>query len=176
MRNIFNYALPQSQAFTSTGQNIIGSGLSDLSTAGNYFKKLLGGSRSDMLQAVAPESEAVHSQADAERRQLAASGTSRGGGVNAVSQQAKDTEMSKIDQLLFGVRPGAAKEVADIGGKTAAIGTSELSAALQALGIGETSAADLGNLATGSRAQSMQANAAAGASAASLLTGIFGLL
>ncbi len=144
LHNVFNFALPATKAAWGAGQE-------GLQQAGAYWQKLLSGNRPAMLQAVEPEASAVRAQSDAQKRQLAASGTARGGGVAAANQQRETNTMAEIDRMLFGVRPMAARE-------TERIGSTELNAALQALGIGETSAADLGTLALKSRKQSYEIN------------------
>jgi len=125
LENVFNYAMP-----TATGE--LKSGTEKLDTAGNYYQKLLSGNRQAVLGAVAPETASVTARADAERRQLNASGTARGGGTAALNQTAKDRTMAQVDQLLFGVRPEAAKGVADVGRTEASIGTNLLGQAIGA--------------------------------------------
>jgi hypothetical protein len=144
MKNVFNYALPQAQTAQATGQESLGK-------AGDYWSKILSGSRPAMQQAVAPETNAVRAGADAQKRQLAAMGTARGGGTSAVSQQRDTDTMAKIDNLLFGARPEAAKETAKIGG-------AELADASSMLGIGATTSTNLANIAMESRGQSQKIN------------------
>lgn len=75
-----------------------------------------------MLQAAAPEVNAIQSGADASRRNLNASGTARGGGVASQNQQQQTTTQSQIDNALLGVRPQAAQGAASTGATTAGIG------------------------------------------------------
>src|SRR6266403_540545 len=106
LRNTFNWALPTAKSGVASGTATTGAGLEDLGTAGNYFKKLAGGDRAAVTQAVAPETAAVTASSDAAKREEAASGTARGGGVAATNQTRDEDTMSKVDQMLFGVRPG----------------------------------------------------------------------
>lgn len=121
IQNIFNYALP-------TGEAGYAEGAGNLRTAGDYYKKILSGNRSAALQAVAPEATSVRRASDASKRQLATSGTARGGGVAATNQQRETDTMSQINNALFGARPEAAKGLTQVAG-------AQLSAAFQALGL-----------------------------------------
>jgi hypothetical protein len=107
-----------------------------------------------MMQAIAPEANAVQAQGDAARRQQAASGTARGGGTAGANQTAKDAEMARIDNALFGVRPGAVAQ-------EQALGTTQMSQGLQFAGLGATGASNAGSIATSAREQAMKAQAAA---------------
>jgi hypothetical protein len=154
LKNIFNWALPFAQSTAKTGASTTAQGVSDIGSASGYFKKLLSGDRSQMLQAEAPEIASVQSQSDAQKRQLATSGTARGGGVAGTNQQRASDTMAKVDQLLFGVRPGAASEVGKLGQATAGIGLGETNAALGAADIGERAATSLTDQARKSRTDS----------------------
>jgi hypothetical protein len=150
LSNVFNFALPLAQQQSGAGQKTTASGLdttkAGLSTLGGplaYWQKLMSGNRAAMNQAVAPEANAARSASDATARQTAATGTARGGGTAGTSQQRQTDLNAQIDNLLFGVRPEAAKQTADIGKTqadigldTAQIGNQQLQQALAALGIG----------------------------------------
>jgi len=172
LKNTFNWALPFAQSVGTAGQNIISTGLSDLSTAGGYFKNILSGNRPAVLQAVAPEVSMVRSQSDAQKRQLAASGTARGGGVSASSQQRESNVMSEVDKLLFGVRPEAAKGVAGVGEAEAKIGLGETATGLSAGQLASGTAAELGSLGTAARQTDLQQQNLLGAGAADLAFGL----
>ena len=144
LSNIFNFALPQAQGTLAAGQR-------DIGTAGDYYRKLLSGSRTELNQAVAPETAAVTARADASRRQLATSGTARGGGVAATSQTAKDRAMAEIDNLIFGVRPGAAKGLQGVA-------STELGTATNLLGLGSDVAQAYTSNAASSRQTSYDIN------------------
>jgi len=119
MKNLFNTGI-------TSATSGIGAGLSDLSSAGGYFKSLLGGNRAALNAAVAPETAAVQAGDDASKRQAAASGTARGGGVAGTMQTSKDATMAKVQQLLFGVRPAAAEGLTKVGTAEAGIGSNIL--------------------------------------------------
>jgi hypothetical protein len=144
LKNVFNYALPQAESTTAAGT-------SDLGAASGYWQKLLSGNRATLNQAVAPETNAVRSGADARKRQLASSGTARGGGTSATSQQIDTDTMAKVDNLLFGARPEAAKETAKIGSTEAGLGAN-------LLGASGTTATNLADIAMKSRGQSYAIN------------------
>lgn len=144
LKNVFNFALPQGEAAFSAGQQ-------ELGQAGDYYSKLLSGNRATMLQAVAPETKAVQERSDATKRQLAASGTARGGGVASANQTIKDRAMAEIDNLLFGVRPGAARGAESVAGK-------ELSTASNLFGMGADVAQSYTSNAAKSRMDSYKLN------------------
>jgi len=126
--NLFNQNIARGGAASAAGGALQDQGA-------GYFQKLASGNRPAMMQAIAPEANAVQSQGDAARRQTAASGTSRGGGTAGANQTQKDAQMAQIDNALFGVRGGAAKETADIGGKQIAQGQGNYSIAAGAAGV-----------------------------------------
>ena len=122
MRNVFNFALPQAESSQAAGQDSLGK-------AGDYWGKILSGNRSAVSAAVAPETNAIRSGADARKRQLSQMGTARGGGVNATSQQLDTDTAAKTDNAIFAARPEAAKETASIGRTELANSSSLLSEA-----------------------------------------------
>lgn len=169
LNNLFNWALPTAKGAASSGQNIVGSGVSSLNTAGGYFKKLLSGSRSDLMQAEAPAINAARSGEDASKRQLGAMGTARGGGVSASSQTLDDRTRGAIDNALFGVRSQAAGGLAKVGAETGQLGIQELGAGTQYGMLGEYASADLGNIATNAKKQDAQTNQALGGAVGQIL-------
>lgn len=114
-----------------------------------------------MQQAEAPAINATQSAADAAKRQQAAMGTARGGGVAGTNQTRQDTVQAQIDNALFGVRPGAAAGEAQTSGKIADVGTAQMAEAMQALGIAGTATSNAGDIATRARQQAAQEQAAA---------------
>jgi len=104
----------------------------------------MGGNRAARRAAVAPEINAATATSDAAKRQLATSGTARGGGVNEVSQRRESDLMARVDNLLFGVAPAAARE-------TGAVGS-------DVLGKGITTAGTLSGQASGARASDYAIN------------------
>lgn len=158
LHNVFNFALPFAQSSAATGTATTKAGTDAMSSSLGYWQKLMSGNRTTMQQAVAPETNATLSGADAQKRQLAATGTARGGGVAGVEQQQKDATMAKVDNLLFGARPEAAKESSKIGGDLARVGTSQTSNAINALGLGEETAANITGIAAKSRVDSQAIN------------------
>jgi hypothetical protein len=142
LQNLFNFGLNTGQAGTSAGG-------ANLGTAGSYYSNMLSGSRPAVLQAMAPETNTIQARADAQRRQLAATGTARGGGTAGTNQQQQTDVNAAIDNALFAARPAAAKGLTDVGG-------TQLNAANQALGIAGGAAGDAGKIATGARSQAGQ--------------------
>lgn len=172
LSNVFNFGMDTSGQEQKTGQDITNqgldvtkTGLGDLSTSDDYWKKLLSGDRTTMAQAVAPEQNAVQTQSDAGRADAARTGTARTGGTAGATQTAHDATMAKVDNLLFSARPTAATQVADIGKSEAGIGLgeagvgqSELNNALGFGNLAERSASDLTSNARESRMNSFNIN------------------
>ena len=66
---------------------------------------------------------AAATQADAQKRNIATSGTARGGGVNAVGQQIDTNKNANIDTALNQAIAGAAPGAAGVGSTEAGLGT-----------------------------------------------------
>jgi hypothetical protein len=137
LQNVFNYALPTAKAGAAAGQEALGG-------AQNYWQRLVSGNRGTIMRAIAPETGAIAQGTAARTRQLAASGTARGGGVAASNQQLHDQAMQEIDNAILGARPQAAQELGQVG-------QAEMADALNALGLGGRTAADLTSIAAKSR-------------------------
>lgn len=131
LNNVFNFALPSAQTSQAAGA-------SDTSAASNYWKGILSGNRSALMASAAPEINAVNSNADATRRDAAASGTARGGGATAANRQAGDQTTAAITDALFKQRPQAAQGAAQVG-------ATELSDASNKLGLGIYATSSAGN-------------------------------
>lgn len=109
LNNVFNYALPTGEAATSQ--------------AVDYNSKILSGDRAAVTQAEAPEINAVTGQADQAKKQQAAMGTSRSGGVNAGNQQRQTQVQGAVTDLIDKARPQAAASQASIGANTLGLGS-----------------------------------------------------
>jgi hypothetical protein len=151
LNNVFNFALPNAEAGYKAGASTQESALSQLSAPSKYYSDLLSGDRSTTLQAVQPTIAAANAQTDAQKRGLATSGTARGGGTNATSQQLDTAKMASVDNAIAGVKTGAAAGATQVAGETSKIGDSQTNAALNLLGIGKSAAKDLTSLAGDSR-------------------------
>ncbi len=173
--NIFNFALPTAQAEQKKGDATLDSALSSLGLSSDYFKKILSGNRTDVAQAVAPTTNAITERSDAEKKQQATMGTSRGGGVAGENQQVQDKTNAAVDTTIAQARPDAAKANADIASKIAGIGGERLSAALSALGIGTNAAGTLGSIATNAKKDDNATQAAIGQSIGDIAMMFLGL-
>lgn len=151
LNNVFNFALPNAEAGFKAGSETQKSALSQLSSPEKYYSDLLSGDRSQTLSAVAPTVNAVNAQSDAQKKQIANTGTGRGGGVNAVGQELETNKAGAIDTAVSGAKAGAAQGATRVAGETSKIGDSQLSSALNLLGMGERSATALTALAGDSR-------------------------
>lgn len=147
--NVFNTGLSAAQTNstaaqtnTNTGLGTLSSTIPGLNSASQYWQNILSGNRSATASAVAPTINAVNTQSDAQRNQLAAMGTSRGGGVDATQQGMEAQRMKAAQDAINGVRSQAATGLvnsetatANVGQGQAQIGAGQLQAALQALGV-----------------------------------------
>lgn len=175
LQNVFNFALPTAQAEQKKGDATLDSALSSLGLSSDYFKKILSGNRAEVAQAVSPTTNAITARSDAEKRNLSASGTARGGGVAGENQQVQDKTNAAVDTTIAQARPDAAKANADIASKVAGIGDSRLSAALNALGIGSSAAGTLGKLATDAKSDDLQSQQDTGQAIGEIAMAFLGL-
>lgn len=144
LENVFNYGMSQGKGTMAAGEEALGG-------ADAWYKKLLSGNRVAQLSAVAPTVNAANAQEDAQKQALATSGTARGGGVNATTQQLDTAKNSTIDNAINEVTPGAAK------GETA-IGATQAQIAANLLGLGENASVNRTSLAIQSRPTSNAIN------------------
>lgn len=176
LNNIFNQGLATSTSEQKRGDTNIDAALSQLGLSSDYYKKLLSGDRTKITGAVQPTTNAIASQADAEKQQLESTATSRGGGNAGVAQQIEDKKRAATDATIAGVQPGAAAANADIASRVADIGKSQLAQALAALGISEGSASALGSLSGDARKTDLQNQKDIGGSIANLAITALGFL
>lgn len=158
LSSIFDFGSNTAKTDTATGTNTTASGTSALGTALGYFKNLLSGGRNTAMAAIAPTVNAAQSQNDAQRRAVAASGTSRGGGTAGVEQQADDKMNAGVDNDLMQARSGAAGGVAQIGNDLAKVGTQEQGLGIDAAGVADKSAQQLTGDSIDSRPASYKIN------------------
>ncbi len=156
MGNVFNQAFGFGQGLEKQGQATTGQGVQDLGASGNFFRRLMSGNRAATTEAMAPQINAVEAQGDAQRRQQAALGTARGGGLAGTNQQAQNQRMAQIDNMLFGAQTGAAKEVGDIGRTEAGVGLGETGQGIGTVAGAGNLAATAGEMSTKSRELSNQ--------------------
>jgi hypothetical protein len=140
LENLYNFGF-------GTGKQANAAGNSSLGAAGSYWNSLLSGNRAATSAAIAPETNQINSAADASRRQQAATGTARGGGVAGANQQQQTNTQAQVDNAIFAVRPQAAQQTAQIGGQ-------ELNEAQGLFGTSASAAGAAGNIATQARQES----------------------
>jgi hypothetical protein len=176
LNNVFNQGMDTSTHEMQHSDVNTDYAINSLGLSADYFKKILSGNRADTLAAVQPVTTAATNQSDAEKRQLEASGTARGGGTAGVNQQIEDKNRATTDTAIAAAKPGAAAGLSDVAGKVAGVGMSQLQAALSALGISESSAGNLGKLSGDAREADLQRQSEIGASIGKLALSSFGLL
>lgn len=176
MQNIFNAALPESQSMFGAANAGINTALGELGQTGNYASNILSGNRQAVTQAMAPEINSVTSQANQLKKQQAAMGTSRGGGTNAGNQQLGTQTAGQVSNLIAQARPQAAQLLNQTAGTTGQIGTAQLQAAGNLLGIGGNAANAQENAANTAQQMANQQNNMAGGAAGDLASMfLFGL-
>lgn len=131
--NIFNFGL-------SSGENAQSQGTSNLGAAGDFFTKALTAGRTDTAATAAPEINANLSAADAERKRQASGGTGRTGGVAEANREASATTAGKTDDLISQARIKSQNDAAK--GLTQ-VGSTQLSNAVNQLGLGENAEGDV---------------------------------
>jgi hypothetical protein len=172
LQNLFNWALPTAKSGVAAGQAGLASAGSTAGSAASYFQKLMSGNRAALGAATAPEANAIQSGTDASRRQLAASGTARGGGVAGTAQTAKDQSLAKVQNLLFGAQSEGAKGTLDAAKTQGSIGAAEAGIGENLAGIASSTESNMGALAGNSRQTSLQQQNAQGAAVGQILTGL----
>lgn len=126
LTNLFNFGL-------DTGKTNESTGTSNLNNASDFFTKALTAGRTDTAAAAAPEINANLAASDAARRREATAGTSRTGGTAEINRQADAATAGRTDDIINKTRVGTQEDAAK--GLTG-IGSTELSNAMSALGIG----------------------------------------
>jgi hypothetical protein len=144
LKNVFNFGMGAAQKGISAGSQALGN-------VAGYANKILSGNRAAAAAATAPEMARVRSESDAAKRQLAASGTARGGGVAATNQQVEQRKQAAQDQAIFAARPGAA-------GLLEKTGAAQTQAGIDEAAISERSADDLAKTALAARGQDFKIN------------------
>jgi hypothetical protein len=158
LKNVFNFAMPLGNTLSQTGQQTTSSAVSGLNDVNQYWKGILSGSRPQVMQAVAPVVNAAADQGDAARREQVAAGTSRAGGANAANQEADTRRQSTVDNVIAALPGQAAEQSAKIDAVKASVGSGIVGQALQALGLGDTAAAQLTDSSIASRPTSNAIN------------------
>lgn len=138
---------------TSQGGELFRSGTEDTGKASRYYSAILSGNPAAVMQAAAPEINAINKQADAQKKDIANFGN-RTGGTNQITQSLDTTKRGQVADVISGKRGEAAGAEARIGaGETGAgIGATE--------GAGQI-ASNLGELASKNRQISQQIHDAA---------------
>jgi len=160
-KNVFQFGLP-------AGEESVGAGQAAQGAAQNYFSNIVSGSRAGIMQAAAPEIASTLSASDASKRQLATSGTARGGGVASTNQQRNDATRSTVDNSILAARPAAAQALVNLGG-------SEVAGGSGLLGITGSTAGNLASEASGTRQQDISSNEGAFSTIANAIGFVMGL-
>ncbi len=180
--SLFDYGLGTGQNQQAAGTNTLNSSLKTLQPSADYYKSLLTAGRTDTAFNSAPAINATLAQSDTQRRQSAAAGTSRTGGTAAANRESGEATSSKVDDIINSTllqgREVGAKGLQQVAGQEAAVGSDQLSNALNLLGLSQTSVTDILNNATSSRAESYKINqdqlGQYGAALGQIVTGFLG--
>lgn len=122
----------QSDQLHQTGANLVGTGGEALSPVLNYFKALVSGDPTAVLQAAGPERARVMDQYDTARRSNAEF-SPRGGGQASASMQSRMAEARDLASTTNAIRSNAATQLSGIGQTAISQGLTAESAATQAL-------------------------------------------
>jgi len=160
-KNVFTAGLP-------AGVSGVGAGQADQGTAAGFFKDIVGGSRSSISAAIAPETSSILSGSDAAKRQASTMGTARGGGTAATNAERGTTTQATVDQAILGARPQAAQALATLG-------SSEVSGGTGLLGITGSTAGNLAGESANTRQQDISANEGAFSQIAGAIGYVMGL-
>lgn len=152
--NVFNSGFPFSQGQIDKSQSTTAQGNQTLADPLSYWKNILSGDRTAVSAATAPANNAVTDQADAMRRELAATGTARGGGTAGAQQQIQTRQRGKLADNVFAAQPAAAQGVTDIAKTQLNQGQQQMVQGLQALGLSLEAATAIVTGSTASRSQS----------------------
>lgn len=128
LNNLFSFALPESEKQQAAGSR-------SLSTAGDFFSRLLTAGRADTAQRSAPAVNAALAQSDAARRREATAGTGRTGGTAELNREAGANTNATIDQIINNNLVGGQTAGAE---GLARVGSEEFGNAGQLLGIGSS--------------------------------------
>jgi len=120
-------------SLSKAGTNLTSAGESDTGKASRYYSAILSGNPAAVMQAAAPEINAIGKQSDAQKKDIANFGN-RTGGTNQTSQAISTTNRGQVADVISGKRDTAA-------GAEAGIGAGETGAGLEATkGAAETAA------------------------------------
>ena len=155
-KNIFNTGMDWGNESRTSGQENVNQGLTTLKGVQDYFKTIMSGNRNETAAALAPEINQLNDQYDTVRTDKSTFGTARGGGVAAPMVNMDMNKLKTIDDAIFAQRPQAAGAVAELGQAQSNIGLSELTQALQALGMSEEAAGMYAQTALNRKAQNTQ--------------------
>lgn len=104
----------QGDALSQQGAATYGMGRAALGGATNYYQRLLGGDKSQLAQAVAPERAALTDTYRGAERGLDRTGA-QGAARDIASADLNRDRAGKIGALVSGVRPGAAAALGNLG-------------------------------------------------------------
>jgi hypothetical protein len=116
----FDYALPEGKSLLKSAEGTLGQAGTELTGAEStlqkpldYYSKLLGGNRADMMSAEAPEIGIINDQA-AQQRANIGKFTPQGGGLTSTLSELPFQQSRDITTLLEKARPDAAQNLEKI--------------------------------------------------------------
>lgn len=145
--------------FLTQGKAISASGAATTSQAAKYFSDILSGDPAKVMEAAAPEINAMADQADAQKRQIAVTGN-RSGGTNAITQGLSSDVRGATGNVIAGQRGEAAKGLTQIGETQSREGLAAEGMGLQGVTGSGDLALNLVNAANASRQGSAASSAA----------------
>lgn len=108
-----------------------GVGQDATSRGANYYAKILSGDPTAIAEATAPITNQVAGQTDAQKRALASTGTSRGGGINDTLQQLSDRPITAGVDAITHLMPQAAQAETSLGAQQEGLSANIMSQLMQ---------------------------------------------
>jgi hypothetical protein len=129
-RNAANNINSISAFDTSTGENLIGTGVGDISNATNFWNSILSGDPAAISKVLSSQIGGIKSRAQ-EGIDTTSQFSNRGGGTNAAVQSTSDTVRGDINQMIGSLTGTAATEIGNLGTNLVSAGSNLTGQALQ---------------------------------------------
>lgn len=139
---------------SKVGASTTSAGATDTGAASKYYRDIVSGDPTKVMEAAAPEVNAVKAQATQQKKEIANLGGNRTGGTNAAVQDVGQKTRGAITDTI-------AKQRSNAAGNLATVGAGETAAGIGATSNAGTTAADLGQISSASRQTSQQIHDAA---------------
>ena len=161
LRNLSDVLGKEGEKLFTSGTGDVATGKADTEKASKYYSDILSGDPTKVLAAASPEINAISSQADQQKKQLANLGGSRTGGTNATTQDLAAQTRGETADVIAKKRQEAATGVERTGAQASNVGLTETGQGLGAQGEQAGIQSTLESNAIASRGQSQKIHDAA---------------